>query len=226
MKDGAQGLRTIIGRMATPDEYELIKAQPKSPHRMPMSWDQPNFVFSDEEDGVVALKNGKEILFASLYWRARFGINNLARIHYLTPQFDRIAVVREQTQFEPSGNEFTWPNWTNMAFGNGGLKYPGDLQSAYAGEKQPVARFPEGVPFTPQKESPYAGRGDFYTLQYGPYLIGLNMSQEKSFELHVPAEAPASTVNLVDRRPAKAGSTITVAPKTTAVLYLGHQAGE
>src|SRR5438067_845952 len=71
--------RATVGLLELPHEYELLKAQPASPHRLPMSWDQPDFVFSDEEDGVVAIKNGREILYASLYWRAGYAINYLAR---------------------------------------------------------------------------------------------------------------------------------------------------
>jgi len=57
--------------LEVPDEYELLKAQPPRARLLPMTPGQPDFVFSDEEDGVVAVKNGDEILYASLYWRAR-----------------------------------------------------------------------------------------------------------------------------------------------------------
>ncbi|MEO7931560.1 MAG: hypothetical protein ABIT76_00230 [Chthoniobacterales bacterium] len=220
MEDGAQPLRTTIGRLETPDEYELIKAQPPSAQRLPMSWDQPDFVFSDEDDGVLALKRGQEILYASLYWRARYGINHLARVHFLTPQIDRIAVVRQETQFTPSGLEFTWPNWTNMAFGNGGLKYPGNLQSAYAGMKVPIAKIPDGIPFQPGQESPYAGRGDFYTCRYGDYLIGMNCSADQTFELKSPAGLQKAR-DLVTAKDVDLTIPLKLPPKTTVVLWLG-----
>ena len=220
MGDGAQDLRTTIGRLETPDHYALIRSLPPSPHRLPMGWDQPDFIFTDEEDGVVGLKHGDEILYVSLYWRARYAINNLARVHYLTPVFDRIAVVKEDTRFTPSGLEFIWPNWTNMAFGNGGLKYPGNLQSAYAGLQEPIAKIPDGLPFRAGQESPYAGRGDFYTLRYGHYLIGLNMSADKTFKIQVPSGVKAAA-ELVTKYPnIAAGATLTVAPRTTVILLL------
>lgn len=46
------GFRTTFGLMGVPERYEAIRAQPPSPHRLPMSWDQPDFVFADEENGV------------------------------------------------------------------------------------------------------------------------------------------------------------------------------
>ncbi|HEX8339277.1 MAG TPA: hypothetical protein VF624_00060, partial [Tepidisphaeraceae bacterium] len=216
-------LRTTIGRLDTPEHYEIIRAQPKSPHRLPMSGGEPDFFFSDEENGLVALKRGDEILYVSLYWRARYGINDLARVHLITPRHERIAVVAQKTQFEPGGGEFVRPNWTNTAFGGGGQKYPGEaLQSAHAGEKLPVAKTPEGVtPIKPGQESPYAGRGDFYELRYGPYLIGLNMTTGKTFDLNVPADANGVTDLTAAGAAVAPGSVRKVGPRTTAVLYVG-----
>lgn len=216
MEDKAQPLRTTIGRIETPNQYGLLTSLPPSPHRLPMSKDQPDFVFTDEENGVIALKHGTEILYVSLYWRARQAVNNLARIHYLTPDDDLIAEVRQETQLTPDG-EFTMPDRTNMAFGNGGVKYPGSISSAHAGEKQPIAKAPPGMPpFKPGQESPYAGRGDFYTLHYGPYLIGLNMSKDKTFNITLPA-GRGSARELVSGRTTPDGATEKVGPRSTVI---------
>ncbi len=196
MNDRAQPLRTTIGRLETPDHYDLIRAQPPSPHRLPMTPGQPDFVFSDEEDGVVAIKRGDEILFASLYWRARHAVNFLARVHHITPRFDRIAVVRQEVQFEPSGLFYTRPDWINFGFGNGGPKYPGNLHSAHAGERLPIAKIPDRVPFRPGDESVYAGKGSFYVLRYGPYSIGMNTTTNQTFELEGKKIGPRSTLVL------------------------------
>lgn len=220
MADTAQPLRTTIGRLETPDQYALITSLPPSPHRLPMGWDQPDFVFTDEENGVVALKHGREILYVSLYWRARHAVNNLARVHYLTPELDRIAEVREETQFTPAG-EFVMPARTNMAFGNGGVKYPGTFSAAQAGEKQGIAQAPVGQPpVKAGQESPYAGRADFYTLRYGPYVIGLNMSKDKTFEITAP-ETSGPATELVTGRSVAPGSREKVPPRTTVVFRSG-----
>lgn len=217
----AGGLRILAGVLDAPDGYELLKAQPPSPHRLPMSDGEPDFVFSDEEDGCVAIKHGHEILYASLYWRARTGINFLARVHYITPRVDRIAVVSEETTFTPSGLSYTRPDWTNMGFGNGGLKYPGDWHSALAGEEMPIAKVPAGVAFKPGMESPYAGKGDFYTMRYGPYMIAMNMTKDQSFELKVP-EGAAPVRELVSGRIETPGSTEKIGPRSTMVLHFGE----
>jgi hypothetical protein len=49
-------LRVTAGLLGVPDQYELVKSQPPDAARLPMTPSQPDFVFSDEEDGVVAIK--------------------------------------------------------------------------------------------------------------------------------------------------------------------------
>jgi hypothetical protein len=196
MNDRAQPLRTTIGRLESPDQYELIRSQPASDARLPMTPGQPDFIFTDEEDGVVAVKHRDEIFYTSLYWRARYGINNLARVHYITPRFDRIAVVRQDTKFEPSGEFYTRPDWINFGFGNGGPKYPVELHSAHAGEKLPIAKIPDGIEFRPGNENVHAGKGQFYTLRYGPYTIGMNTTTNQTFELDGRKVGPRSTLVL------------------------------
>jgi hypothetical protein len=213
-----KGFRVTFGLLAVPDEYEVIRNETSATHRLPMSWEQPDFVFTDEEDGVVALKNGKEILYASLYWRARNAVNFLGRVHDISPDCDRVATVKEEIEYTPSGMEYVRPNWTNFGFGNGGLRYPAEFTSAHAGEKLPVAKIPDGVPFKPGNESVYAGRGDFYKLQYGPYFVAMNMSTDKTFELKVPAHA-GPIRNLVTAREVAPGSVAKVGPRSTVVLY-------
>jgi hypothetical protein len=213
------GFRTTFGLMGIPARYEAIKAQAPSPHRLPMSWDQPDYVFADEEDGVLAVKNGKEILYVSLYWRARHAVNFLGRVHFITPEFDRIATVKLDTGFTPSGMEYSRPDWTNFGFANGGHRYPGQYQSAHAGEKLPIARIPDGVAFKAGQENIHAGRGDFYQLRYGQYLIAMNMSADKSFEMKAP-EHPGKIRNMVTGKTVGPGAKAKIGPRSTVVLHL------
>lgn len=217
-----KGFRVTAGLLDTPDEYEILKAQAPSKFRLPMSPNQPDFVFSDEEDGVVAIKNGSDILYVSLYWRARNAINNLARVHYITPNFDRIGTIREETQFEPSGLTFTRSKATNAPWGPWLPRYPNEDSSAHAGEVLPIAKIPDGIKFKPGDESVYAGKGDFYTLRYGPYLIAMNLTTDKTFDLAVPQSA-APIRELVSKKSAPGGSVKRVGPRSTIVFYMGAQ---
>jgi hypothetical protein len=217
----ANNLRVTAGLLEVPDDYELICSQPPSAKRLPMTPGQPNFVFSDEEDGVVAVKNGDEIFYASLYWRARNAVNFLARVHFTTPTVDRIAVVHEAVQFTPSGQFYTRPDQINFGFANGGPKYPVEMHSALAGEKLPIAKIPAGVSFRPGDESVYAGKGDFYTLRYGNYLVGMNLTTDKTFSLSPPGDA-GEVKELVSGKTVQPAVPLNVAPRSTVVLWLNH----
>ena len=215
-----KGFRVTAGLLPVPDEYELVKSQPPQARQLPMSPGQPDFVFSDEEAGVIAIKNGDEILYASLYWRARNAVNYLARVHFTTPTVDRIAVVREATQFESSGQFYTRPNFINFGFANGGPKYPVKINSAHTGEKLPIAKIPAGIKFKPGDESVYAGKAEFYTLRYGNYLIGMNLTTDKTCELLPPAGV-SEAKELVSGKTLPLAAPLKVAPRSTVVLWFG-----
>jgi hypothetical protein len=211
-----------MGLLAIPDDLATTQAQPASPTRMPMTPSSPDFVFSDEVDGVVAVKHGHEILYVSLYWRARYAVNFLARVHHITPTFDRIAVVQQQTEFTPSGMTYKRPDWTNMAFGNGGVRYDDNTPSAHAGEILPIAKIPDFIAkFDPGTENLYAGRGDFYVLRYGQYVIAMNMTKDRSFKLPWPTPTTRITAftELVSGQKFRPG-TMTVKPMSTIVQII------
>ena len=212
--------RVTAGLLTVPEEYALLKSQPPESARLPMTPGQPDFVFSDEEDGVVAIKNGDDILYASLYWRARYGINHLARVHYTTPQMDRIAVVQVDTKFTPSGMFYPRPDWVGCAFLKGEPKYPAGLHSATTGERLPIAKIPDGVKFKPGDENAHAGKGDFYTLRYGDYLIGMNLTTDQTFELTPPPGATEAH-ELVSQTILKLDAPLKVPPRSTVVLWFG-----
>jgi hypothetical protein len=214
-------LRTTAGMLGIPDDYALLTAQPPSAKRLPMSDDQPDFVFADPDDGVLAVKHGSERFYASLYWRARNSINFLARVHDILPTYDRIAVVHEDEVFEASGMTYTRPDHTNFGFANGGLTYPDGVHSAEAGEQLPIAKIPDGVAFKPGDESPYAGRAQFYALRYGNFLVGMNTTMDHSYQLNVP-NGLSSAVNLKTGTRMQLAGSVTVRPRETVVLYIGH----
>ena len=146
-------------------------------------------------------------------------MNFLARVHFTTPVIDRIAVVHEDAQFEPGGEFYTRPDWINFGFANGGPRFPVEMHSANAGEKLPIAKIPEGVKFHPGDENVYAGKADFYTLRYGDYLIGMNMTAGKNFELK-PPRGVAEAKELVSGKIVKLDEPVNVGPRSTVVLWL------
>lgn len=219
-----KSLRNTHGLLRAPEALEFISKEPASPHRLPMSRGSADYVFTDEENGVVALKHGDEILYASLYWRARHAVNFLAAVHHLTPTIERQAIVREEIRYTPSGHIYRRPGTVVFGFGNGGahLKYPAGSfpLSAHAGDELPIAASPPGVPFKPGAESVHAGKGDFYLLRYGDYLIAMNTTGGREQNFEVPAEfAAARDLVRPEAAPGGAGPRA-VAPRGTVILRL------
>jgi len=207
----------VFGLLRCVDEYEFVKSQKKSAVKLPMSWDQPNSVFTDEENGVVAIKNDKEIVYASLYWRARHAINNLAKVHLLKPNYDCIATSYVYEEFDSSGHFFKVPNYTNFGFGRGGLKYNDSLQLAHAGSLYPIAKIPAGIPYKVGDEHPLAGRAQLYVLEYGNYYIAMNAS-DKEKTIKIPSSFE-NAVQLPNTTKYSGGSTFKLKPMTSLVLY-------
>ena len=217
----APSLRATIGLIDVIHEYEQIKALPAQGFKLPMTPGQPDFVFADEEDGVVAVKHGPDILYASLYWRANYGISGVGRVHYVNAETDRVAtVLLDRQEFQPSGLAYERPDNPHINGTRFSIAYPDDGPVWTAGARQPVAVLPEGSKYLPGEDNAYAGRADFYQLTYGPYLIAMNSSKDRRFDIARPAGAKggkdlASGSVLSAKRPK-----MTLAPGTTAVIYL------
>ncbi len=217
-------LRNTHGLLGAPVAYHAISVMPAPAlaQRLPMSPGAPDFVFTDEDDGVVALKHGDEVLYASLYWRARNAVNFLAAVHVITPAFEQQAIVREEIRFTPSGKVYRRPAAVVFGFGNGGvhIKYPdGSLPpSAHAGEELPIAAIPPGIPYKVGQESVFAGKGDFYLLHYGDYLIAMNITTDRAFDFEVPAEFARARDLVRPQATAGGAGKRSVAPHTTVIL--------
>jgi hypothetical protein len=216
-------LRVNAGLLQVPGQYASLQGMPRVNQRLPMSAGQPDCVFTDEENGVVAVKAGDDILYATLYWRALNAVNGLARVHHVTPLLDRIAVVREETKFKASGRL-----WTRPAERLGGIDprfakfaYPDNVEAS-AGETLPVADYPAGVVPEYGGDSPYAGKARFYVLHYGPFTIAMNTTVDQRFEMTAPARERMR--DLVARRRVAPGEHVVVPPRSTVVLYTAPEA--
>ena len=216
-------------------DWPTFQALPASSSRLPANWDGPDFVFTDETSGVVALKHGQELLFASLYFRARQAVNDIARIHHLTPVDERSASIREQSMVTSSGN-YPVPDWICWDYAiddpsavgvipGGGFAPPGPtLTQALTGENWPIAKLPADVT-SPSVgvnefgvESVLVGKASYYQVAYGPYLIAMNTSTDQHFTFHTEGQGTAK--HLTDGgRTVHLGESIHVAPQSTVILY-------
>ncbi len=198
-----------LGLLHLPERYALISKKSQDVDGgMPMRGN--DFVFTDEEIGVVAVKNGDDVLFAELYWRANRGINQLAKLHYITPQAEHVATIGQEQQFIPSGKFSIEPDWVVYGFRSNRFDYPGGYyHQLRAGEKLPVAES--------FGDRTGVGKAEFYRCSYGQYEIAMNSSRRnKSYQFTVPA---GEYRLLPDGSTVKGGTALSVAPGTSVVLY-------
>ena len=185
-----RGVNVIKALMRAPGNYEKIINYRGKLKPLPMTQGQPDFVFADSDAGAIAIKHGADILYASLYWRARYGINNLARVHYMTPTAEYDSTVVINTGFKPSGMTFEIPDRVNMAFTK---KYEDEYKKqgtkfSMAHQIYPIAAMPSFIEgFKPGKENLYAGKGTQYLMTYGPYCVAMNC-QSKSVTFDIPKD--------------------------------------
>jgi hypothetical protein len=222
-------------------DWDAYQALPSRPGRIPTAWDRPDFVLTDEENGCLAVKNGQELLFASLYWRARQGVNNYARIHHLTPTDQRSATVRQRSA-GTTDDTFTAKDWILWDYAindpgaghipPGGFPPPGDtVHQSQEGDVYHLAPVPADVPdpalgvHFEGVETMLVGRAPFYLCEYGDYLIAMNTSTDRTFTLPARQDfGPAR--DLATGKTIGAGQRPTVGPLSTLVLYRGRRKGE
>ncbi|MBW8799889.1 MAG: Tat pathway signal sequence domain protein [Streptomyces sp.] len=214
-------------------DWDAFQALPPQPGRLPTGWDAPDFVVADEENGAVAVKHGRELLYASLYWRARQGINNYARVHHLTETDQRSATIRQRT-YGATTTAFAVQDWilwdyaindpAAAAIPPGGFPPPGPpLHQSLAGDLYYKAPIPADVPdptlgvHFPGVETMLVGNAPFYLCRYGDFLIAMNTTADRSFTLPPrPDFGPAR--DLVSGRCYTPHEQPVLGPRTTIVL--------
>ena len=215
---------TVLTALSVPQEYAKVTAMPAVPYRLPMSHGQPNFVWTDPQDGVVVIKNGHDRLWASLYYRAQGGINYLARVQFTQPTMDRLVTMNEQCQFPSSVMYGIRQNWTDVNFRPGYTRQD-HAQQAFAGQKMPIPVLPHGYKIRAgrngetSQQGPYLGRASFYRVHFGHYLIGMNTTKTGAYNLYVP-HGITHAMDLSTNKDITIHGPLVVRPRQTVVLYL------
>jgi hypothetical protein len=195
-------------------DYQKVKAAPDSGARLPMTEGQPDFTWADEEIGVLAIKHGTDRLWIAPYWEAKNGggINGIARFHYSTPQYDQLGTMETVPQFTASGICVRRPDTLDRPEANN-FRLPNAPKQAYGGEKVPIGFVPPDV----KSSEPYRGKADFYAFRLGNYLIGMNRTSDRSYELKTPAGF-ASAPELFSGK--TVSGPVSVPPNSTIALFL------
>lgn len=211
-----------LGMMRNVAAWERVKDLPKSPRRLPMSPGQPDFVFCDEENAVLAIKRGEHRLFFNFYFRAERAVNRVVRVFETTPEMTRVATVRSEVVVEESGKTWERPDWMDRLRNRGQVPPGQDIKQAWAGEILPVAKRPDDATSPAYGQfGPFVGMAAFHSLRYGPFLIGINTTRDKTYPLRVPADFKAAR-DLASGRPVANPAALTVGPLSSIILVEGE----
>lgn len=200
-------------------DNNALKNTPDSGIRLPMTDGQPDFVWSDETGGVIAIKRGMEKLWIAPFYQAKTGtgINGVARFHRSTPQFDQYGVFETTPRFK-AGGYYIRPNFVDKPESNTYVP-PDNPTNAYAGEMLPLGQAPGDA----QDPAPFRGVVDAYAFRFGRYLIGMNASSTP-FGLKVPQSVSSGLDLVSNTNLAAISGEITVPAGSSVVLELADAA--
>ncbi len=195
-------------------DYQKIAAATDSGVRLPATDGQPDFAWSDEDNGIIAVKRGNEKLWLSTYWEANSwtGVNGIGRFLYETNSFARYGILEVTPQFDFGGSFVYRPNYVDLNYKTV-YTPPDNLTNAYFGERAPVA---VSDPLANDNEA-FAGKANFWSCRYGNFLIGINRSSSTSYQLNTPSGFVSAT-NLITGT--NMSGMVMVAPRSTVILYL------
>lgn len=203
-------------------DYQTFISYSTGTTKLPTTSGQPNFLWVDPDNGVFIVKNGTDLLYATVYWRAWFGINNMARFHLIQPDFHRSATVFQYSVYDDSGLLYTTPDWLNEGHGGAGFSPPsgGPTTNAWRGIELPIAAAPSGAPQPAAgTESPFSGRALFYTGQYGAYQYGMNSSASNTYTMTVNGAG----VNQANGAAVTEGTVMEIGPLSCCVIYISSE---
>jgi len=203
-------------------DYLTFSGYAASSTMLPTTSGQADFLWVDPDNGVFIVRNGTDLLYASVYWRAWFGINYMARFHLIQPGFHRSATISQWEVFDDSDLTYTMPDWLNQGHGGEGFSPPGGgpTSNAWGGTVLSIAAAPSGAPQPASgTESPYSGRAYFYTGQYGAYQYGMNSSSGTTYTMTVNGPG----VNLADGAAVAQGTVMQIGPLSCCVIYIASQ---
>ena len=186
---------------------------------VPMSVGAPNFAWGDEDNMVIAAKYGENRIYANFFWAAPHSINGWVTVFHLpdgaAPEFSEVQV--DDVRYRSAGTSETLGPRVE-----GSKPSPDSIINAYNGVVLPQGCRSDlaSVPGTTID----AGKGTGYTLRYGHWLMGINAHYSSTYNLVLPSNfaALAATGTLTELVSGSTftSSTVTLAPKTTAVFFL------
>jgi hypothetical protein len=94
-----------------------------------------------------------------------------------------------------------------------------EIHQAWAGEKLPIGPRPKGAAKPTDGDwGPFLGKAALYRLEYGPYLVVMNSSEDREFALDLPREF-SQAKDLISGKLASDLKDASIKPLSTVILY-------
>jgi hypothetical protein len=203
--------------VSLPDAVTTLETQPASGVVLPMASGQPDFAWVDDENMVIAAKQGEERFWAALNWHGADAMNRLAKVFVTAPDLARVAeVTLDDVEYVPTGGFVTR---SGAVEGFVPFTPPDHPVNANQGLVLPVALRPDLA--TPPPTNRDGGRGTGYTLRYGHWLVAINAHPTASYTM-ATLLGFSGGFDFVSGQ--KLASPVTLSPRTAAVFYLSTDA--
>jgi hypothetical protein len=180
---------------------------------MPSTPGQSNYVFGDEEDGVVAIKYGDDQMFVN--FMSESYLSKPGAAHIVTPTVDKIInFVPDVMKYYQSGKTITIAD--RYYNNNHRIVYPDDPLQADGGCVYDEPAYDEAGHYNSMRTM-----CQYYQSQLGNYLVAQNCSEQTTYALQVAATLNGkSAVDVATGETVTLSDAIQLAPLTTRVFYI------
>lgn len=151
------------------EQYRKIKDLPATGHRLPAEPGQPDFVWSDPENGVFVFRHGDDLVYGSFFNLDAFhgrSVGDRGIYHLIRPEAERLVEFPPDFALPESGLAVT-------------VKYP------FAKRTRPQTPPPPGMKAWANEPPDWldhrAGRAYFYHTRTGPYVIAMNTTETGTY---------------------------------------------
>ena len=192
---------------------EFGKSHSSDYQPMPSTPGQPDYVFGDEMDGIVAIQHGTDHIFVNFH--GEYSLSKPGMAHIITATENKtINFVPEVMKYTPSGHTETMP----MHYWSGAhqIAYPDDPIEADGGTVYDIPAYDKAGHYN-------SGRGlcQYYQNVFDKYLVAQNCSETDSYALDVTDGLNGlKAVNVATGESVVISSSITLKPQTTLVLFI------
>lgn len=181
--------------------------------KMPGTPGEPDYVFGDEQVGVVAIKHGDNHLFVNFY--SENTLSAPGRAHLITPTMVRsIGFVPDVMRYTPSGKTTTIAEvyWN----GNHKITYPDHLVMADAGSTYDEPAYDADGNYQHMRTL-----CNYYQQLLGNYLVAQNCSDSDTHTLDLTAlPAGQKAIDIATGEEITLTDKATMQPRTTVAYYL------